>query len=586
MSIDAPYRDPRLPRDQRVEDLLSRMTLTDKAGLLFHDMVESGENGELVGSDNSLGKPATEEAIRSLRMTHFNLVGPIVDVRAHVRWYNRMQEVALDTPLGIPVTLSSDPRHAFSSNPGTAALAGAFSQWPESLGFAALRDPELVEKFADIVRQEYLVTGLRTALHPQIDLATEPRWARSGATFGEDADLTSELVAAYLRGLQRAELGVASVSAVVKHFPGGGSQKDGEDPHFPYGREQVYPGGYFDYHLQPFIAAIEAGARQMMPYYGMPVGTPFEEVAFGFNKGIITDLLRDHLGFEGIVLSDWGLLTDGVVMGQLLPARAWGVEHLNEHQRALKALDAGIDQFGGESVPQLVIDLVDSGELPEERLDASARRLLAEKFALGLFDNPFLNEDEALKTVGRADFTELGASTQRSAIVRLTAADLGSLAASSGVARVYVEGIGKVAAQRLGQLVDAPEHAGFAVLRLNAPFEPRPGGFEAFFHAGALEFSPTELERILAICQTTPTIIVLYLDRPAAIPELAEAAAALLVEFGATDEAVIDVITDVARAEGRLPFDLPRSTAAAAASRPDAPFDTDNPVFRYGDGIL
>ncbi len=214
------------------------------------------------------------------------------------------------------------------------------------------------------------------ALHPQVDLATEPRWARQSATFGEDPDLTSRLGAAYIRGFQGSELGPDSVATMTKHFPGGGPQKDGEDPHFPYGREQVYPGGQFETHLKPFEAAFDAGTSQIMPYYGMPVGTEYEEVGFGFNKSVITGLLRERYGFDGIVCTDWGLISDGEIGGQPFPARAWGVEHLSPRERMRKVLDAGADQFGGESIPDLLIDLVRSGELAEERLDVSARRLL------------------------------------------------------------------------------------------------------------------------------------------------------------------------------------------------------------------
>jgi beta-glucosidase len=182
---------------------------------------------------------------------------------------------------------------------GTGFEAGIFSQWPESLGLAAVRSADLVEKFANIARQEYLAVGLRLALHPQVDLATEPRWARINAAFGEGADLTSELLAACIRGFQGgAVLGPQSVSTMTKHFPGGGPQKDGEDPHFAYGREQVYPGNHFEYHLKPFKAAIAAGAAQMMPYYGMPVGTSSDEVGFAFNRALITGILREDLGFR------------------------------------------------------------------------------------------------------------------------------------------------------------------------------------------------------------------------------------------------------------------------------------------------
>ena len=185
-----PYQDPTLSVEQRVDDLLDRMELVDKAGLMFHDMVGMGPAGQLAGPGNQVSRPPTAEVIQRQRINHFNLVGGVANVRDLVAWHNAVQETARATPLGIPVTVSTDPRHSFSSNPATASRAGAFSVWPESLGLAALGDPAMVEQFGDIARQEYLAAGLRVALHPQIDLATEPRWSRIGMTFGEDADLT------------------------------------------------------------------------------------------------------------------------------------------------------------------------------------------------------------------------------------------------------------------------------------------------------------------------------------------------------------------------------------------------------------
>ncbi len=581
-----PYQDPSNSVENRVEDLLARLTVEDKAGLMFHDIITMGPDGQLISSDNPFGRPATEAAIREMRLNHFNLAGQVDNVRVLVAWHNHVQELAQATGPGIPVTLSTDPRHAFSNNPGTEALAGAFSQWPQSLGFAALGDADLVQRYADIARQEYVAAGIRVALHPQIDLATEPRWARIGMTFGEDADLTSRLVTAYIRGYQGAELGPASVATMTKHFPGGGPQKDGEDPHFAYGREQVYPGGQIEYHLKPFRAAIAAGTSQMMPYYGMPVSTDWEEVGFAFSEGVITGLLRKELGFDGIVCTDWGLISDSVIMGQPMPARAWGVEHLSELDRAQKVIDAGCDQFGGESRPELVVELVRSGRVSQARIDQSVRRLLREKFVLGLFDQPFLDVDRAVATIGRADFVAAGEAAQRAAIVRLTAADSGPAALPVGTDQaVYVENIGPIAAARLGRVVEEPADADLAVLRLNAPFEPRPGGFESFFHAGSLEFPAAERDRIVAICEQLPTIIVLFLDRPAIVPEIAHAAAALLVEFGARDDAVVDVLLGEAQARGRLPFDLPSSTKAVTEGRSDVPYDTADPLFRFGDGI-
>ena len=583
--MNKPYQDPSDTVEHRVEDLLGRLSLEDKAGLMFHDIVAIGHGGGLMRANNPYGRPDTEVAIGQMRLNHFNLAGPITDIRELIEWHNRVQELAAATGWGIPVTLSTDPRHSFSNNPGTEALAGAFSRWPQSLGFAALGDPDLVQRYADIARQEYLAAGLRVALHPQIDLATEPRWARIGMTFGEDADLTSRLVTAYIHGFQGTKLGHESVATMTKHFPGGGPQKDGEDPHFAYGREQVYPGDQRDYHLRPFRAAIAAGTSQMMPYYGMPVGTSWEEVGFAFNRDVITAILREELGFDGIVCTDWGLIGDSVILGQPMPARAWGVEHLSMVERVQRAIEAGCDQFGGESKPDLVVEAVRSGLVSETRIDQSVRRLLREKFTLGLFDHRFLDIDHALATIGRADFRTEGQATQRAAIVRLTQAASGpaSLPLQPNLA-IYAESFGD-AATRLGTLVDEPGRADVAVIRLNAPFTPRPGGFEAFFHAGSLEFDETERERIVDLCRQVPTIVVLFLDRPAVVPEIAAAAAALLLDFGAEDDAVVDVLIGQAEAHGRLPFDLPSSTMAVVKSRSDVAFDTVAPLFRFGDGL-
>ena len=586
----APYRDPGLPVDARVEDLLARTTLEEEAGLVFHTMLPVGPGGTLPAADPAFGLPSAEEMVLGRGMNHFNLLGAAPTARELARWHNALQELAAQTRLGIPVTVSTDPRSAFTDNPGTAAMSGPFSQWPETLGLAAVGDAGLVERFADAVRQEYLAVGLRVALHPQIDLATEPRWSRIGGTFGEDAELTSRLVVAYVRGFQGERLGPESVATMVKHFPGGGPQLDGEDPHFPYGREQVYPGGNFEHHLRPFEAAFAAGASQVMPYYGMPVGTQYEEVGFGFNRDVVTGLLRERYGFDGIVCTDWGLLNDAEVLGHPMPARAWGVEHLTPLERAAKALDAGVDQFGGEACPELVVELVRSGRISRERLRTSARRLLREKFALGLFDAPFVDEDRAAAVVGRADLRAAGEAAQRAAVTVLTNSPAGPAGAAPVLplrrgTRLYLEGVDPAAVGDRAVVVATPEEADVALLRLEAPYEPRPGGFEAFFHAGSLELPAAERERVVRLCRTVPTVVDVHLDRPAVLPEVAAAAAALVVTFGSSDAALLDVLLGDAAARGRLPFDLPSSTAAVEASRTDVPFDTADPLFRCGHGL-
>ncbi|MBW8795362.1 MAG: glycoside hydrolase family 3 C-terminal domain-containing protein [Streptomyces sp.] len=581
-----PYEDPAQPVERRVADLLNRMTLEEKAGLLFQTILTMNPDGTLVESTDVPGGAPAGTLISGRLMNHFNLMGS-GSPRAMAEWHNRLQELAADTRLGIPVTLASDPRHSFTDNPATAMRSGPFSQWPEPLGLAAIGDPELIREYADTVRREYLAVGIRLALHPQIDLATEPRWARNNGTFGADADLTSRLVVPFLEGLRGGGgLGPHSVSAMVKHFPGGGPQRDGEDPHFTYGREQVYPGGFFEYHLRPFRAAISAGVTQMMPYYGMPVGTEYEEVGFGFNRGIITGLLRERLGFDGIVCTDWALIYDAPIMGQVFPARAWGVEHLDPMERVLKVLDAGADQFGGEACPELVVELVRSGRLDEARIDVSVARLLREKFRLGLFENPFVDPDMAEQTVGAADFRAQGAVAQRRALTLLVNRDTLPLPRP---VRLYAPGM-DIASMRVDGVipVDAPGEADYAVLRLDTPYEPRPGAtsvYESGFHRGRLDFPSERLREILALLDAVPTVVVMHLERPAVIPEIAERCAALLGAFGASDDAVLDVLVGRTAPEGRLPFQLPRTMAEVTSGRPDVPHESVDPLFGFGHGL-
>jgi beta-glucosidase len=575
------------------------MTIEEKAALLFHDMIVMGTDGQLSPAIDRFGLLSNHDQIHQKGMTHFNLLGPVNDARAAAKWHNNLQREARNTRLGIPVTLSTDPRNHFTDNLGTGFKAGVFSEWPEPVGLAALRSPALVQQFADIARQEYLAVGLRVSLHPQIDLATEPRWARLAAGFGEDADLTSELVAAYIRGFQppanddtnpSENLHRLSVATMTKHFPGGGPQKDGEDPHFAYGREQIYPGGNMEYHLRPFRAAIAAGTAEIMPYYGMPVGTQYAEEGFAFNKAIITDLLRKELGFDGIVCTDWALVKDREFLGEPMPARAWGVEHLSDEERLQRLIEAGCDQIGGESCPELLVSLVrgDKG-VSEARLDESVRRLLRQKFLLGLFDDPFVDEDKAAEIVGNERFVALGNEIQRRSYTLLTnKANVLPLSTRSKEAKYYVEGIPEAVLQARGiQTVSDPREADIALLRLHAPYEKRPGAFEAMFHAGSLEYTPKEKARQAAIYSAVPvTIVDIHADRPPVVPEIAEAASAVLLNYGATADAFLDVAFGLFRPEGKLPFDLPSSQAAVVQSRSDVPYDTLDPLFRFGHGLV
>lgn len=485
-------------------------------------------------------------------------------------------------------------RHAFTQNVGAAIAAGVYSQWCENLGLAATRDRELVRRFAEIARSEYTALGIRAALHPTIDLATDARWARQFNTFGSSEETTTQFLESYLEGFQGAQLGPQSVACMAKHFPGGGAQKDGEDPHFCYGREQVYPGDNFEQHLAPFRRAVELGVSAMMPYYSLPQGLvrnglPIEEVGFAFNRQIITGLLREEIGFDGVVCCDWAIINDQKTKGHHHQARAWGVEHLTPVERLAKALDAGVDQFGGEASPELVVEVVESGRIPESRIDVSVRRILRVKFQLGLFDNPFVDEEHAVGTVGCDEFRKAGFEAQcRSMTVLKNAGFRGSpaLPCKPGVGlRVYAPQIPDSLLASYATPVSSPLEADIAILRLAAPWEPRSKYFlEDKYHAGSLAFQDDKLKEIISICETVPTIVDIYLDRPAVIPEIAAVATALVANFGAKHEALLEVVFGRVKPQGRLPFEMSRSMEAVRAASEDVA-GTNDPLFPIGHGL-
>jgi beta-glucosidase len=326
-----------------------------------------------------------------------------------------------------------------------------------------------------------------------------------------------------------------------------------------------------------------------MPYYGVPVGLEYEEVGFGYNKAIITDLLRGHYGFDGVVCTDYGLVNDKQIMGGTLLATAWGVEHLSVPDRVKRIIEAGCDILGGETCPEIIVQLVESGQIGEARLDESVRRILRDKFRLGLFDNPYVDPDAAEQIVGNRRFQAAGAEAQRKAVVLLKN---GSTPGSpvlplSGRPKIYVERIDPETANAYGQVTTDLDEADWAILRLDTPYQTRDTGnfLERGFHAGDLDFKGETKERILATLSRRPTIVVMHLDRPAVIPEIAQSCTALLGEFGADDKAVLDVIFGRFAPSGKLPFELPSSMQAVRLQKPDLPYDSENPLFAFGFGL-
>jgi beta-glucosidase len=581
--LDA-YEDPRQPIDARVEDLLGQMTLAEKAGALFI-------SGAVVNEDASLDEPLAGRSsglvpkshMQDHLLTHFNL-WDVPGAAVVARWYNRLQQFAEETRLGIPVTIATDPRSHFSRSIYE-MQARDFSQWCQPLGMGAVGDEKLVWQFANYVRQEYLAVGMRVALHPQIDLATEPRWPRINGTFGEDAALSARLAAAYIAGFQGEAIGPESVACMTKHFPGGGPQKEGLDPHFSFQQGQVYPGDNFDYHLIPFKAAIAAKTAAIMPYYGVPVDQTDENVGMAFNQAIINGLLRQDFGYDGLVCSDWGLVTDDVTPDFTWPARAWGVEHLSAVERVAKILNAGVDMFGGESCPAYVIEALEAGLVSLERVDQAARRVLHLKFALGLFDNPFSDPADLTQVIGNPDIAAAGLASQTRAMMLLK--NDHEMLPLRRRPKLYIENMAEEVVRRYADVASSPEEADLILVRLSTPWTPAETEvpFGRNFHHGDLDFKGEEKDAILRLLAIKPAIVVIELDRPAVIPEISAGASALLGDFGASDEAVMKVVFGEAAPEGKLPFELPSSMHAVRAQRPDVPSDSEDPLYPFGYGL-
>lgn len=589
------YEIPQAPVADRIQDVLSQMNLEEKAGMMFINMIVMVPDGSLqerpmLSNPFTFIIPTNSEMIVRRRMNHFNIMQSH-DPATMAIWYNSVQKLAERTRLGIPITIASDPRHSFPSSEAAAMFAGYFSHWPEPVGLAATRDTLLVEEFGNIARQEYLAVGIRLALHPMFDLATEPRWSRIYGTFGEDPDLSASMGRAYIRGLQGDSISGESVSTMSKHFPGGGPQDDGWEAHFSYGKDQVYPGNKFDLHVSPFLkGAMAANTAQIMVSYAVGVGITENDVGFAFSPSIVTDLLRTELGFRGVISTDWAVLSSKRILGfTILESPGWGVEELKSIDRAEKALTAGVDLFGGESNPEWIVELVNSGRIQEARLDSSVSRLLRDKFLLGLFDNPYVDETKAGTIVGSAPFVEAGKMAQKKSIVLLKNAEMdGSTLLPLGPdERIFAQNIDSTAVARYATVVNSPGEATVALLRIHTPYErPREGGMlESLFHQGDLDFKEGELDEILLITQSLPTIVDIYLDRPAVIPEIAKSAAALLGNFGASDEVILDVILGRFNPSGRLPFELPSSMDAVRAQLEDVPYDSENPIFPFGFGL-
>ena len=453
------YEDWRLPVDERAKDLAKKMTVEQIAGLMLysgHQAIPAKESGFGAGTYN--GKPfsrsganpwdlsdAQKRFLKDDNLRHVLLVG-VKSPEVAAKWSNEMQAYVEGIGLGIPANNSTDPRHSGQVAGSTVAefnagAGGEISVWPDGLGMAATFEPELVKKFGEIAAREYRALGIATALSPQVDPATEPRWYRSSMTFGESPALATDMARAYVDGFQtstgKAEIadgwGYESVNAMVKHWPGGGPEEGGRDGHWAFGKFAVYPGNNFEAQLKPFTEGAfrldgkTAMASAVMPYYTISHNRAKDgtNLANGFSKYIITDLLRKDYKYDGVVCSDWMITADeGKSPGDFY-GKPWGVESKSVAERHYIALMAGMDQFGGNNEMGPVIEAYRMGEkehgkkFMRNRFEQSAVRLLKNIFRPGLFENPYLDTRKSVEIVGNPDFMQEGYSAQLKSIVML-----------------------------------------------------------------------------------------------------------------------------------------------------------------------
>ena len=631
------YEDWRLPVEERVADLLGKMTTEEKAGLMMIDTLNAEFEGKLPDTASIyIGKEHMRRFIFRNAVTgepkwkeiRHPMMSQDITAREAAHFTNSVQELCEESRLGIPALFKSNARNHYDSDPrfGINEAAGSFSTWPKEAGLASLQDMKVIEKFASIMKQEWSAIGLRGMYGYMLDLATEPRWNRIHETFSENAELVSRIGETLIRTLQGEKVDDESIVLTMKHFPGGGPQLEGFDPHYPYGREQSYTGGAFYEHVKPFRRAIDAGLTSVMPYYGIPLGMqerykPAEDVDYdpevgvgmAFNKGIVDGLLRKELGFKGNVNSDTGII--GV--------RSWGLEDYTEPQLFAIAVNAGADVLSGYHNVETVLEVVGKDEITSEknnhrphgismeRLDEASTRLLTELFELGLFENPYVDEMEAEKIVGREDFKKEAFETMKKSTVLLENNGVLPLKSDDNV---YLLGLEREAAEKAGMKVTEDlRKAEKAIVRVEivnvmqkamkkdgtpylypdgtdvitmfggpVPTEINRMSLTSMQYATSWKMTPSldEIRKVMEAVGANNTVISINFRQPYVIDEASGVrnAGALLATFGVNDDAFAEVAMGKTGPEGKLPY--------ALAENVDAIIEKDADVAGYGDDTL
>ena len=615
------YEDWRLPYDVRTKDLLSQMSVEEKIGFMLISSTrlkndwafEAAKNKEPITSDfneedliqttNMFSKQplpvpmmsaaGTTKAVTQYHLRHF-ILRANVSAGINAQWANKLQALCESDGLGIPAIIASNPRNHITKDASIGLSVGktVFSAWPGELGLSATRDLKLIRAFAEIARQEWTAVGLHKGYMYMADLSTEPRWQRVEGTFGENAEWVAKMMTEIVLGFQGNKLSPSSVALTTKHFPGGGATEGGQDPHFSWGKNEVFPGGMFRNNLIPFKAAIKAGTSSIMPYYSIPNNTPYEKIAYAYNKEVLQGLLRKELGFNGIINSDTGPI-------EMMP---WGAENLSIKERYKKTLEAGVNLYSGSADPTLLLETVKSGMVDIKLIDNSVYRLLMEKFQLGLFENPYVDEAAAEKIVGNPEFKAKADLAFRKSIVLLR--NESKTLPLKPKTKIYFESYFQKKGASPGNVYQSNENK-YPVEFVKTPEEADviiawiTSGSKSLFDSDgsplylSLSKNAVDVDYINKLTAKKPTVLVINYTNPWVIDEIYSDKnkgniKAVLATFGTTIEAVLDVVTGKFNPTGKMPFTTPVSEEAAQNQKSDVPGylkGANYPLFKYNEGL-
>ena len=590
------YEDWRQDAETRAADLVSQMTVREKIAQMQHPTYLPRADGKIAPY---LKNYCSEYGIGMLLIRELN------SVEAAAITMNTIQEYAEESRLGVPVLVSMDSVHGLSYVSGATVT-------PHNLALAATRDEALVTKLAEIARDEHLAVGVRMTLSPEADIASEPRWGRVMETFGEDPDLVTQMVTAQVVAFQngRDGLNTGSIVACMKHFPGAGPQMEGKDTSPIISSEET-----LQIHLKPYYAALEVNVASIMPYYSVPLALDMENSAIG-SKATLQDLLRDEMGFTGIIQTDWGMIW---AIQEALGTMT-GEEVSDEEAILIGVTQSRVDGIGGESIR--LIDLMEEytqeGKIDEAILTAAATRIVKVKFEMGMFENPYCDVDYAVSFVGNEENQKVNLQAAREAMTLLKndgalplnpdakqtilvcgprAFDTDSLVGGWSSAQDGMTIADAVAAyagenttvltekEDVGVIKELAQQADVIIVSIGEPSYQH----DPVWGYDTLEIVQSQQEILEAAVASGKTVITVVTGgRPYILTWCDENTNAILEAYypGAKGGiAIAETLYGMNNPTGKTPMQFPRDMESVNAQEGDVSFDLENPLYDYGFGL-